>query len=116
MPTRYNPLRLVRGAAALDNSDRDDRAEAVVGAIRILEALGSCGESLTMGDGDRSVYVFIRCLRPDCPVCQHLDDFDVEGMAAAPAYGGPTKWGADAGAAGDLAAMRQELSIRDDEE
>lgn len=64
------PRRLVNGLAVLDRSpEPDERVEAVLGALRVLEALGTCGESWQIGVSGRVVQVMIRCESPSCVVC-----------------------------------------------
>lgn len=64
------PRRLVDGLAVLDRSpEPDERARAVMGALRVLEAMATCGESWHIGDSGRVVEVKVRCDCPTCVVC-----------------------------------------------
>lgn len=67
--------RRVAGGAVLDvRLGADDRLAAIVGALNVIAALSTCGESLATADGDREVLVSVSCGDADCPVCGIIRD------------------------------------------
>lgn len=64
------PRRLSGGLAVLDRSpEPDERVQAVLGALRVIEAMATCGESWQIGASGRVVQVLVRCDSPSCMVC-----------------------------------------------
>lgn len=68
------PRRLANELVVIDRDPGpDERTAAVLGALRVLEALASCGEWWHVGETGRVVDVRVRCESPTCDVCGGSD-------------------------------------------